>query len=353
MAVEEGNILEENRKILSVAIPCYNSSGYMCRCIDSLLAAGDGIEILVIDDGSTKDNTLEIAQRYEAEHPGTVRAIHQENKGHGGAVNTGIREASGIYFKVVDSDDWVDSKGLERVVKRLATLEERGTPVDLFLANFVYDKEGAWRKNVMQFRHAFPQNRMISWDDMGHMRQTQYILMHNIIYRHSVLERSQLQLPLHTFYVDNLFAFQPLPYCEKLYYMDVNLYHYMIGREDQSVNEKVMLSRIDQQIRVNKLMIDAFTQQNFSGLDKNVRKYMVNYLNKILTVSSIMLLLGGTDEDLRMKGELWGYLKRKDYKLYYRLRMSFLGVAMNLPTKLGRKTTVRGYKILRHFVHFN
>ena len=340
-------------KILTVAIPCYNSEAYMRKAIESLLPGGEDIEILIIDDGSQKDNTLKIAKSYEKEYPGIVRAIHQENKGHGGAVNTGIREATGIYFKVVDSDDWVEPKALLRVINRLKKLEEKQTPIDMMLANFVYDKEGVWHKNVMQFRRAFPQNRIISWDDMGHLRQTQYILMHNIIYRRDVLIRSGLKLPEHTFYVDNLFAFQPLPYCEKFYYMDVNLYHYYIGREDQSVNEKVMLSRIDQQIRVNKLMIDVFTAQDWSGLDKNVRKYMMVYLNKIQTVTSVLLLLGGTTEDYQKKGELWSYLKKKNEKLYLRMRMSLLGVLMNLPTTLGRRTTVRGYKIVRRFIHFN
>ena len=318
-------------KILTVAIPCYNSEAYMRKAIESLLPGGEDIEILIIDDGSQKDNTLKIAKGYEKEYPGIVRAIHQENKGHGGAVNTGIQEASGIYFKVVDSDDWVDSKALLRVIKRLKLLEDRQTPVDMMLTNFVYDKEGVWHKNVMQFRHAFPQNRIISWDDMGHMKQTQYILMHNIIYRHDVLIKSGLRMPLHTFYVDNLFCFQPLPYCEKLYYMDVNFYHYLIGREDQSVNEKVMISRIDQQIRVNKMMIDVFTTQNWSGLDKNV----------------------GTEEDYAKKRDIWGYLKRKNEKLYLRLRMSFLGMWMNLPVPIAQKTTVKGYKVLRKFIHFN
>lgn len=343
------------KKILTVTVPCYNSAEYMGKCIESLLPGGDDIEILVVDDGSAKDNTYEIAQRYEREHPGIVRAIHQENKGHGGAVNTGIEHATGLYFRVVDSDDWVDSKVLLKVIARLKKLEMRGTPVDMMLTNFVYDKAGTniFGKHVMNFRHAFPANRIICWDDMGHMKQTQYILMHNITYRHSALERSGLKMPLHTFYVDNIYAFQPLPYCEKFYYMDVNLYHYFIGREDQSVNEKVMLSRIDQQLRVNKLMIDIFTRQNFAGLDKNVRKYMMNYLNKIMTVSSVFLLVGGTTEDLRKKGELWSYLKKADYKLYYRLRMSFLGVAMNLPTTLGRKTTVGGYKIVRKLYSLN
>lgn len=340
-------------KILTVAIPCYNSEAYMRKSIESLLPGGDEIEILIIDDGSRKDHTLEIAKDYERRYPGIVRAIHQENKGHGGAVNTGIQEASGLYFKVVDSDDWVDSRALNRVIKRLRMLEDRGTPVDMLLTNFVYDKQGAWRKNVMQFRHAFPQNRIISWDDMGHMKQTQYILMHNIIYRHDVLVRSGLKLPLHTFYVDNLFCYQPLPYCEKFYYMDVTFYHYMIGREDQSVNEKVMIDRIDQQIRVNKIMIDVFTGQNWSGLDKNVRKYMMNFLNKIMTVTSILLLVGGTQEDYDKKREIWSYLKRKNEKLYIRLRMSFLGLWMNLPVPIAKKTTVKGYKVLRKFIHFN
>ena len=340
-------------KILSVAIPCYNSEAYMRKSIESLLPGGEDIEILIIDDGSKKDHTLEIAKNYEQRYPGIVRAIHQENKGHGGAVNTGIREASGVYFKVVDSDDWVDSRALLRIINRLKMLEDRGTPVDMMLTNFVYDKEGVWHKNVMQFRHAFPQNRIISWDDMGHMKQTQYILMHNIIYRHDVLIRSGLRMPLHTFYVDNLFCFQPLPYCEKLYYMDVNFYHYLIGREDQSVNEKVMISRIDQQIRVNKMMIDVFTSQNWSGLDKNVRKYMMNYLNKIMSVTSILLLVGGTEEDYAKKRDIWGYLKRKNEKLYLRLRMSFLGMWMNLPVPIAQKTTVKGYKVLRKFIHFN
>ena len=93
-------------KLLSVTIPSYNSHEYMEKAIKSALVGGDDIEILVVDDGSS-DNTLEIALKYEKAYPGIVRAIHKENGGHGSAVNTGIENATGIYFKVVDSDDWV------------------------------------------------------------------------------------------------------------------------------------------------------------------------------------------------------------------------------------------------------
>ena len=97
-------------KLLTIAIPCYNSAAYMERCIESLLPGGEEVEILIVDDGSQKDNTAEIADQYEKNYPGICRAIHQENGGHGEAVNTGLRNAQGIFFKVVDSDDWVNGE---------------------------------------------------------------------------------------------------------------------------------------------------------------------------------------------------------------------------------------------------
>ncbi len=340
-------------KILTVAIPCYNSEAYMDKCIHSLLPAGNDIEILIVDDGSLKDRTPQIADEYEQQYPGIVRAIHQENGGHGEAVNTGIRNASGLYFKVIDSDDWADTNALLQVIDKLKELEEAQTPVDMLLVNFIYDKVGAKRKKVMHFRHAFPIDEVFGWESMRHMKQTQYILMHNIFYRRQVLEESGMQLPAHTFYVDNIFAFQPYPYVEKIYYMDVDFYHYFIGREDQSVNEQVMIGRIDQQIKVNKIMIDIMAEQNFAGKDKHLKKYMYIYLDKIMCVTSAMCLVSGTSENLAKKKEVWKYLKKKNLGMYLHLRTTPLGLSLNLPGGLGRKASVRGYKLARRIVGFN
>ena len=340
-------------KILTVAIPCYNSAAYMEKCIHSLLPAAEDIEILIVDDGSTKDNTAQIADWYEKKHPGVIRAIHQENGGHGEAVNTGIKNAQGLYFKVIDSDDWADPKALLEVVDRLKKLEEKGTPVDMLLVNFIYDKAGAKRKKIMHFRRIFPVDEVFTWGGMKHMPQTKYILMHNIFYRRQVLLDSGLQLPAHTFYVDNIFAFQPYPYVKTLYYMDLNLYHYYIGREDQSVNEQVMIGRIDQQIKVNKIMIDIMTGQDFRGKDKHVRKVMCNYLDKIMGVTSALLLVEGSEESLKKKKDVWMYLRRRSLPLYLKLRTTTMGLSLNLPGGLGRKTSVRGYKIARKLIGFN
>ena len=98
----------KNNKLLTITVPCYNSQDYMEKCIDSLLVGGERVEIIVIDDGST-DNTGAIADAYEKKYPSIVRAIHQENGGHGEGINQGVKHASGKYFKVVDSDDTLSS----------------------------------------------------------------------------------------------------------------------------------------------------------------------------------------------------------------------------------------------------
>lgn len=126
-------------KLLSIAIPCYNSQDYMAHCIESLLPGGEDVEILIVNDGS-KDDTAKIADEYAAKYPTIVKAIHKENGGHGSAVNTGIENATGIYFKVVDSDDWVKEDAYLAILEKLRELTGGVDTLDLLISNFVYEK---------------------------------------------------------------------------------------------------------------------------------------------------------------------------------------------------------------------
>ena len=337
-------------KLLTVAIPCYNSQDYMEKCIDSLLIGGEDVEIIIVDDGS-KDMTPEIADSYAKKHPEIVRAIHQENGGHGEAVNTGIRNAQGIFFKVVDSDDWVDAEAYQKILATLRELVGNGSQLDMLISNFVYEKEGAKHKKVMKYTSAIPKEKLFTWKDVRHFSKGQYILMHSVIYRTQLLRDCGLELPKHTFYVDNLFVYVPLPYVKNMYYLDVDFYRYFIGREDQSVNEKVMISRIDQQIRVNKIMIDDVDLNKVSNY--KCRHYMINYLEIITVVTTVMLLRSGTEENLEKKRELWRYIKNKDIGLFHRLRNGIMGQTMNLPGRSGRKISVAAYRLSQKVVGFN
>lgn len=338
-------------KLISFAIPCYNSAAYMRNCIESILTGGDEVEIIIVDDGSTKDNTFEIAKEYERKYPDICKAVHQENGGHGEAVNTGLKNASGLFFKVVDSDDWVDAGSLQEVLAKLREQVLAGMPVDMFVCNFVYDKVGQTRKKVMRYRTAFPQDRIFSWKDVKFFMVGQYILMHSVIYRTQMLRECKLELPKHTFYVDNIFVYQPLPYVKRIYYMDTNLYHYFIGREDQSVNEQIMIGRIDQQLRVNKIMLDCCDVMKIQP--RKLRSYMMSYLEIMMTISSVLAIKSEDPENMEKKKELWAYAKKTNFPVWLRLRTSFLGQGVNLPGKAGDKLTIAAYKVTQKFYGFN
>ncbi len=293
-------------KLLSIAIPSYNSQDYMEHCIESLLVGGEDVEILIVDDGS-KDMTGEIADRYAQKYPSIVKAIHQENGGHGEAVNAGIRNASGLYFKVVDSDDWVDEEAFHKILATLRELSGGSRVLDMLISNFVYEKEGAKHKKVMKYTGTLPENQMFGWDQARHFRKGQYILMHSVIYRTQLLRECGLELPKHTFY--------------------------------------------DQQIRVNKLMVESVDLWKLPN--RKLRKYMFNYLEIITVVSTIMLIRSGTQENLDKKRDLWKYLKDYDLRLFWHLRKGIMGQTMNLPGKSGRKISVAAYKISQKVVGFN
>ena len=233
------------QKLITFAVPCYNSAAYMRHCIETLLSAGEQAEIILVDDGSTKDDTPAICDEYAAKYPTIVKAIHQENGGHGEGVNQGIRNATGLYYKVVDSDDWLDEAALRTVLAKLNTLTARGTAPDLMICNYVYEHVEDNTSHTVRYTNVFPQNRLFNWTHVGHFRPDQNLLMHSVMYRTQVLRDCGMVLPKHTFYVDNIFVYQPLPFVKSMYYMDLDLYRYFIGRADQSVNESVMVKRVD------------------------------------------------------------------------------------------------------------
>lgn len=337
-------------KYISFAIPCYNSEAYMANAVESILKGGEDVEIIIVNDGS-KDRTSEIAHEFEAKYPTIIKAVDKENGGHGDAVNMGLEHATGKYFKVVDSDDWVNEEALCKILEVLKKFEADNEEIDMLLSNYVYEKEGMERKKVIEYRNVLPQDTIFGWNDIKHFHLGQYILMHSVIYRTEFLKLIQLRLPKHTFYVDNIYVYYPLPHVRKMYYLDVDFYRYYIGREDQSVNEKVMIGRVDQQIFVTKSMIDMYEMKNITN--KKLRQYMINYLAIMMTVSSILLIRSKKAENLEKKKELWQYLKRTDYKTYWKIRYGILGQTMNLPGKSGRKISSLAYIVARRLIGFN
>ena len=323
-------------KLISFVIPCYNSSSYMHHALDTILEIKEDIELIIVNDGST-DDTLKIAKEYQKKYPQVIKVIDKENGGHGSGVNAGLGIASGKYFKVVDSDDWVDTSSLKKVV---ATLKKQD--IDMLIVNYVYEKEGSPKE--MGYLNVFKENEIFTWQEVGHFKVSEYLLMHSVFYKTSLLKEIHLTLPEHTFYVDNIFVYYPLPFVKTMYYLNVPLYRYFIGRTDQSVNERVMIGRVDEQIKVTKMMIDFFDPLTIEP--KSLQKYLIHYLDIMMTISTILLKLANTKEANLKSKELWNYLKEKTKSVYKKLKIARLA-------KLPRFISVPGYKIARKIFKFN
>ena len=342
-------------KIVTFGIPCYNSAQYMDKCIESILEGVDyasDVEIIIVDDGSTKDETPQKADEWAERYPEIIRAHHQENGGHGTAVLSGLKKATGTFYKVVDSDDWVDSEALAQLLDRMRSTEAAGDNVDLFIANYVYEHTVDNTRNVVGYREILPEGRVFGWSEIGHFPITQNLLMHALCYRTSVLRDMDFYLPPHTFYVDNIYAWVPLPNCKRLCYLDIDLYRYYIGREDQSVNEKVMAGRIDQQVRVTRIMMESYhLYQDVQPVQ--LRSYMINYFVIMMAICSVFSRLSDHEDAMDELARLWSDLHAYDRRLWRRCRLGFLGAITNLPGPLGNRATIGLYRLADKLVKFN
>ena len=344
-------------KYITFTVPCYNSQDYMERCIDSLLVGGEDVEIIIVDDGST-DGTGKIADRYEKMYPGIVKAVHKENGGHGSGVNKGMELAGGMYFKVVDSDDWLDRAACLQLLEKIKyfcdayqTIKTIQIP-DLVVCNYVYDHLEEGKQRSMKYDNVFPKEELCDWNEIGHFHASQYLIMHALIYRLETLKQSGLKLPEHTFYVDNLFSYQPLPQVERIYYMDVDLYHYFLGRDDQSVNEQVLMKRIDQQIYVTNLVSRCVDLNTVKCKYPKLALYMKRNISIMMSISSIHLLLINTGDAWKKRKKLWHDMKVYNKALYYHLKYLTISGLTYLPGRLGKYLTIGGYRLAKRIYQF-
>lgn len=342
----------QEKKTLTFVVPAYNMTEYLERCVMSLIAAkrNDDIEVLIVDDGSS-DGTLEMAQKFEARYPGIVRAIHQANKGHGGAVNTGIAAASGMYVKVVDADDWVGPESLEQVMAVLREEADSTEPIDMLVTNYVYDKIGKRNKHVVNFRHAMKAGARLAWNDLGHFGLAEYILMHALTYRTAVVRESGMQLPEHTFYVDFIYAYQPFPWVKTMKYLDTPFYHYFIGRDGQSVQTDVMIRRVDQLRLVNQCMVRATPERD--TVPDGLYRYMIHFLAIESSVASVFMILSRDPENYEKKKDMWDDIKAYSPTIYKDVRKKAMSRALNLRGSIGRFVIRKGYFVAEHVVGFN
>ncbi len=338
-------------KLLTCVVPCYNSAGWMERAVDSLLAGGEEMEILIVDDGST-DRTRAVADRLAAEHPTIVKAHHQANAGHGSALNYGIANAEGVYFKVVDSDDRMVKENIPGLMDVLREHADEDSQVDMIFHDYVYDHPEEENTFTITYAGKMKPDTAGTWEETRPFHIWNQFMIHSLIYSVQFLRENHVVMPEHTFYEDNIYIYQPLGKTRKILYHHAPLYGYCVGRVDQSIDEKNMLKRLDQATNIAKMMITSYSMEELNRMPKHLREYLINNACGQLFTTCALQFIENTERSHGMNRELWQTIRDFDPALYRRLRRNPLGRVTCLPGRAGEKFLVFLYRMGRKMIKF-
>jgi len=266
-------------KLLSVVVPAYNVEQYLQSCLDSLLQTEERekTEILVVDDGS-KDATWSIAENYQNKYPSIVRAIHKENGGHGSTINVGIKEAKGKFFRVLDSDDTVNSKAYDSYLKKLEQAD-----CDLVATPFTcvwYKDETIVKEKIRQIEGAsdLEEGKIYSFPEVA---EKLFVRMHEWTIRTEILKEHQIALTEHSFYVDMQYVLFPVPWIKTVCMFTENVYRYRLGMEGQSVSVRNMQKNREQHKNVLCSLVDFYKSREEAGDKASMLAYLAGGIAKM------------------------------------------------------------------------
>ncbi len=327
-------------KVLTILVPVYNTEKYISRCLDSILLKEilDDIEIITVSDGS-KDNSAEIIKKYQKKYPDTVILIEKENGGHGSTINVGIKKATGKYFRVLDSDDWVNSIDFIKFVKRLKK-ENADLVVDDYQQELIYES-----RSEEIFQNNLKDNKLYHFDEFDITKiEKDYFAMANSTYKTSILRKSGLKLFEKTFYVDMQYNIIPMIEIDTFRYYKLNIYRYFIGRKDQSMNLQNFVRNRDDHERVMKFLIETCVE-NRNKISNNKYKYIEKITFNMLYTHYAIYCIYFTDKNQASKEikKFDKYLYDKD-KVIYNLTNDINFVRIN------RKTNFKFLKIKNKFI---
>ena len=284
------SVPSEDRKLLSICVPSYNVERTLDRCLYTLVnhSMAGYMDIMVVNDGS-KDHTELIGKAYEERYPGIVRVISKENGGHGSTINTAIGAAKGIYFRVVDGDDWVDSQNLSKLLSQIkdGTIKEDVVSSNYYEINI----ESAKLSPVIQ-GFKVDEKRAYSFENLD--PEKTYLTLASMQIKTEILRKMRVKLQEHTFYVDVELILFPVPYIHTIRFSERYIYRYARGNAEQSVAIPNMVKRYDHHERVMKRVI---AYQKHVSLDAGQRDYYEAILHRLLCTHYFLCLAYDEDKE--------------------------------------------------------
>lgn len=331
------------KKLLTITIPAYNVEKYLVRCLNSIVKCSkylDMIEVLIVDDGSI-DNTKNIAEKYVEKYPKTFYLFSKENGGHGSTINYGISHASGLYFLVLDGDDWLDTSALEKLIDYIQKIQQKN--IDLISYHYkkvdmITGRSETICQNKVEYQKIYQFDQLPIKDI--------YFALASTCYKTDILKQMNLKLQEHTYYVDVEYILLPMPHIRNIIFLDIYLYKYFVGNTVQSIYIPNMVKRYPDHNRVMHRIIDELEMKN---LTEKHKEYIYSIIEKLLYTHYAISLIYNSDE---IQGIKWAedfdcYLKNTSKELYKRTNNSihFIKIYRRYNFSIKKIKNARCYKL--------
>ena len=300
------------KKVLTIVIPTYNVEKYLARCLDSLLfdeITTEKLEIIIVNDGSI-DKSLMIALDYEKKFPNVIKVIDKENGGHGSTINRGLSEATGKYFRVIDSDDWVNILDFPDYVQKLEEIKE-----DIVITNYSREEIIFGNSILMTYEDCLEYDKSYNLSKFDFTKMgNKYFGMANLTYKTEQLKKSKIQLTEKCFYVDMEYIIISLNCMRTMRYINYDIYRYFIGRVNQSVNETNFVKNRLNHETVMKNIINYYSKIDSKS---NIKSYIEKIIYLMLLTHYLIYCKYSGPNIMRKEIKLFdGFLKSKSLKLY-------------------------------------
>ena len=326
-------------KLLSIAVPSYNSEKFLAETLTSLLGYED-VEVIVINDGS-KDNTLKIANEFKEKYPDYFKVIDKENGGHGSGLNAAYKISEGLYFKNCDSDDTLDREGMLALLDTIKKLQAEDNLPDVIMADYISVYSNHNKETVCGLKKYFKTGKVLKYGEFKTPPFTEYLMIHTFFVKTEILKKNNLNLVEKTFYEDNQFVYFVAGHSDTYYYLEKPIYRYSLGDAGQSISIPNMQKNFMHDMRAYEASFKQFTSEDYAGWSKAKRKFVLKDLSqKYVLAYTYAFLKRGKERRIAFK-ELKKACKAFDKKLFRKARGKFLPIMSTLIPVFIRPPVVR------------
>lgn len=318
-------------KLLTIVIPSYNSEKWLAGCLDSLLIGlDDKLEVIIVNDGS-KDKTSEIGHSYCDKYP-FMQIVDKENGGHGSGINVGLSHATGLYFKVLDSDDQLDKEGLYELIEMIEKHQKENCLPDVYIADYISNYVESKTQHINSLKKYFKVHEIMDVENVKKFKLDDYMMLHCLFVKTELLKETKMNLLEKTFYEDNQYVYHTICHAKTYCHLEKPIYWYTLGREGQSIAPENLVKNYAHQLRVQNAVVRMLNYEEIYSRPKNQRKMIIHELGIIHSLTYFYIYLAPDKEKVTQYKAFWKSLKVDDKKLYKKLHnRSIYSVPLMIP----------------------